>query len=156
MTGCVGGGGGAKQAVEEFAPRLVKVFANTTKFAIETHVQPGTLHDLGQTFTEDVDFGLSIKATLDKIASSDDPYGSALATATCIGLGQVASHENDPNAGPATQQTWESFLVSQVSVLLPMNPLAVIQTKVDQLNTTASLATINPRLAATYYQECTA
>jgi hypothetical protein len=107
MTGCVGGGGGgggAKQAVEEFAPRLVKVFTNTSKFAIETHVQPGT----GLTFTEDVDFGLSIKATLDKIASSDDPYGSALAAATCIGLGQLASHQNDPNAGPATNRPFRS------------------------------------------------
>jgi hypothetical protein len=152
-TGCIGGSGG-KQAAEEIAPRLFKVFNNTVRFAIETHVQPGALHDLGLTFSHEVDSGQSINRTLDSIAASDDPYGLALTKAMCIGLGQVASHQNDPNPQPATQQTWQDFLVSQVKVLLPNNPLFVIQTKVDQLNTTASLATVNPRLAAAYYQEC--
>jgi hypothetical protein len=141
--------------VEEFAPRLTKVVNNTTRFAITTHAPPGALHDLGLSITEAIDQGTSIKATLDRIAVSDDPYGKALASAMCTGLGQLAQYENDPNAQPATQETWRGFLIAQVKVLLPNNPLVLIQTKVGQLTSTASLAQINPRLAATYFRECT-
>jgi len=136
-------------------PRLLKVLNNTTKFTLEMHPSTSTLHDLGVSLTSAVDLEFSIKPALDKIAASDDPYGTAMAQAICIGLGQLAQYKDDPNARPATEQTWDSFLVTQVGVLLPNTLPFVIQGKLNQLNATASLATINPRLAATYYSECT-
>ena len=50
--------------------------------------------------------------------------------------------------------SWEQFLLDQVHILLPNNPLNRVNAAVQRFTTTAELALINPRLAGVYFQEC--
>jgi len=137
----------------EQLPAVLRVLNNTAKFTFATHVAPGQFHDLGLAVTEAIKNGDSLATDLNKIAASEDPYGKALASAMCTGLGELADNEND-SAPPPSQEDWRTFLVAQIHVLLPNNLLALVQAKVNQFLATADLALIDPRLAATYYQEC--
>jgi hypothetical protein len=90
------------------------------------------------------------------MAAAEDPYGKAITSAICTGLGKIA----DPNAGAddpsiTTPESWHTFFINELSqVILKSTPLKAITAKVDSVTNAANLATINPRLAYTYYREC--
>jgi hypothetical protein len=151
VAGCGGGGGGDVEQAPEVIATVLKAISAGLHFGVETHVSPGALHDLGLALSESINNGAEIKTTLDRIAASDDPYGEAISQAICIGLGQVAQQPPDTTASP---ETWDQFLEQEVEILLPDNPVSVIRAKLNQLNTTTSLAEVNPRLAADYYNMC--
>jgi hypothetical protein len=114
----------------------------------------GTVDDLVRTLGVP-DEAVTFKNNLNSIARSDDPVGEALALATCQGLTQVAdedrSSEGDVVAPSA--QDWEQYLNARVATLAP--PYAgKVSTRVNQLNNTLQLATINPRTAHAYVEVC--
>lgn len=148
MPGCIFTG--ADDAAR--ATRTLRTTNNTFRYLVVANLPDGSLRQLGQEFTNAVDQGLELKPTLDRIAASDDPYGEAIASAICTGLTQVAAaDETDP---PPTSTSWETFLIEQVHILLPNNPAAVADAAVKRFTTTADLASINPRAAGIYFQEC--
>jgi hypothetical protein len=133
--------------------QILKVTNNTFDYVVVGNLTDGSLKQLGSEFTAAVDQQLSIKPVLDRVAASDDPYGEAIASATCTGLQQVASSDETAGAQP-TDASWERFLINQVHVLLPANPVNRANAAVKRFTTTADLASINPRLAAFYFREC--
>jgi hypothetical protein len=153
LSGCGASSGEVKTAGQtgERIIRGIEATNNTLKYAIPSGVTAGSLHLLGSDFNDAVAKGLPISKILNKVAASDDPYGQAIASSVCFGLGQVASMDDDEKP---TQEGWEAFLIKQVNLLLPTNPVAKVQAAVKRFTTTADLAQINPRLATTYYQEC--
>jgi hypothetical protein len=101
---------------------------------------------------EAINRGYSIRDSLDRIAGSKDPFGEAMASAFCTGLGQVASQQ-EASTGPPDEE-WQTFLVSQVSMLAPDSSLAVVNSKVSVFSNSVSLSQINPQLAWHYFREC--
>jgi hypothetical protein len=122
----------------------------------KTHPQGGTLSETARGLADAIDNGTSIKAKLDRIAASDDPFGEALVIATCDGLTQIAdqSRESDGNVIPPDAQTWEKYLNETVAVLLPKKSAGVISSRVSQFNNAAQLASIDPAMARVYVQQC--
>ena len=120
--------------------------------AWRTSVAGGSLPALGTKFHDAVAQELSIAKILNKVAASGDPYGEAIASSVCYGLGQVA--DMDEQTETTSKQSWDEFLIAQLNVLLPNNPAARIKGAVNRFTTTAKLEETNPRLAATYYREC--
>ena len=95
----------------------------------------------------------AVRTYLDELANSPDPYGRLLTRALCTGMEQVKdfSEEDTPS-----DDEWSGFLVEQLKILAPNNPLEIIQSKVDGFTTAAQLSQINPRAAAIYFRECVA
>jgi hypothetical protein len=98
-----------------------------------------------------------IKAQLQAIAGSDDPFGRALVEATCWGLTSIAEqYRQNPNASfvATTTDSWATYLNRQVTALLPSNLATLVSGRVTQFNNAAQLASINPRAAYLYVQAC--
>jgi hypothetical protein len=133
----------------------VKLVKNVVLYVVDIHPPPAPLSDLATAVGDSVDKSLSIKAGLDAVAASGDPVWQAISTAVCAGLGEVAQDTNQsPTSQQPSQQSWETFLVQQLDMLVPNNPVADIQADVDQFTVAAKLADINPHLAVTYYKDC--
>jgi hypothetical protein len=133
--------------------RILKVTNNTFKYVVVPNLPDGSLRRLGEELTAAVDARQSLKPTLDRIAASDDPYGEAIASAVCTGLGQVAQVDESSQNQP-TSTSWDRFLIAQVRALLPGNPIDAADAAVRRFTNTANLAEINPRVAQFYFQEC--
>jgi hypothetical protein len=142
-----------RKAAEEI---VLPHISRALHFVADTYPDSGALSKVAAGLASAVDRGTNIKAQLDTIAASDDPYGKALVTATCYGLGRVAkqSRENDGNVIPPSAQEWGSFLTDEVAALLPEQPASAIQSRVTQFNNAAQLQTINPRVAQVYVEQC--
>jgi hypothetical protein len=123
---------------------------------VGSNSNPGAFQDLAVGVAEAIDRGSSIKATLDRVASSDDPFGEALSTAVCSGLESYAAQvsANGDSVIPPDTQNWEAYLESEVSRQLPGELASKVHDRVSQFNNAANLASINPRLAQTYAREC--
>lgn len=134
--------------------KLAKVASNTLEYVAASHPSPGSLDEISRALATTVDQGASIKPVLDRVAAAEDRYGEALASAICIGLGQVADYRDEADIAPPTPESWETFLEAQVQVLLPNELQQTIERKVDLLGNAATLAQINPQLAVRYLQEC--
>jgi hypothetical protein len=153
-AGC--GGGGAAKPAEEAAGRGLKILTattNTLKFTADQTVPGTSVARAAGLLDQAVAEGLRVRATLDAMANSPDPWGLYFTRALCTGMEQLASAPED--SGPVPQETWRDFLVNQMDVMLD-NPLAAIQEKVGAFSTTVDLAQINPRLAQVWFQECVA
>jgi hypothetical protein len=90
-------------------------------------------------------------------ASKRNSTGSPPATIPSEnGLSNIAdqSRQNDGNVLPVSAQPWEGFLNDEVGVLLPLKLASAIAKRVTQFNTAAQLATINPRAAYVYVEQC--
>jgi hypothetical protein len=156
LAGC-GGNPNEAKPISKVVDPLVTVIKDFFHFTAETHPSPSTLHDVSAGLAEAIGSGQSIKKTLDEMAATDDPFGKAITSAICTGLGTYADPDAADSApSPTTAQSWQTFLVTEVYkvILKAAYPLTKIQQKVSAVTTTANLATINPRLAYTYYQEC--
>ena len=96
----------------------------------------------------------AIRASLDGLANSSDPWGRVLVPALCTGMQQLSEQPDD--APPASQDEWYTFMVGMLGDIAPGNPISVYQEKVDELLSTANLAQISPQAARLYLQECVA
>jgi hypothetical protein len=116
-----------------------------------TAVGFGELDDLGRWAKQ----ARAFKRDLDAIRRSEDPFGEVLVKATCQGLNQVADEDRAYGNGVVSPslQDWEDFLKEQ-SVYLAPRYAGKLSSRLNQLNTTAQLATINPRAAHVYVQVC--
>jgi hypothetical protein len=154
VSGCwLTGGGGKKaaQAVDVVLPQI----SRGLHWAGEVAPAGGTLSEVARGLGTALDTGTSIRAQFAKIAASDDPYGKALATATCYGLSNVASqYRQNNNVLPASAQTWEAFLNNAVRALLRPEFASQISARVTQFDNAAQLASIQPRVAYLYVREC--
>jgi hypothetical protein len=154
LSGCVFTGGDKKvvgEAVEVLLPRV----SRGLHWVGDVAPSGGALSEVARGLGSALDTGTSIKAQFEKIAASDDPYGEALVTATCYGLTNIASqYQQNNNVLPASAQSWEDFLNSEVARLLPGRVASELSARVTQFNNAAALASINPRSASIYVQEC--
>jgi hypothetical protein len=158
LSGCALTGGEGKQAGEA-GSKLVDVLLPKASTGLhwvgEVAPAGGTLSEAARGLGTAIDNGLSIRATFEKIAASDDPYGEALVTATCYGLRKIAEQaQQTDQLRPATAQSWEDFLNSELVVLLPLKTREQISGRVAQFNNAAALASIDPRAAYVYVREC--
>jgi hypothetical protein len=149
MPGC-GGGEGA---------RVVKAALPTVSKGLHWvgDVAPagGALSEVARGLGTAIDTGTSVKLQLETIAASDDPFGEALVIATCYGLTDIADqYAQNSNLLPASAESWEAYLNSEVAALLPTQLSSTISTKVSQFNTAAQLASISPAAASTYVRSC--
>ena len=140
--------------------KAVEVFLNQSKnigtFVSHAHPSPGTVHDAAEGLATLSDDALGIKAKLDRIAASDDPFGEALVTATCSGLTEIADRDRESggNVIPPSAQDWETYLSDELASTVPPQYAAVVSSRVEQFNTSAQLASINPRAAHVYVEAC--
>ena len=143
LQGCPLTGGEAKEATHAgttiFRQRVLKVTTNTIRFAAQAHPE-STWASVAKEFADSLDHQRSIRSALDRMAATDDPFGEAMASAICTGLGQVANSDTSTSQ-PPTPQSWQSFLINQMHVLLPSNPVNVVTNYVNRLGASARLAT---------------
>lgn len=154
--GC-GGSGQTKVGVEAAthggAKKILIATSSTLKFSADQTVPGTSLAHAAALLDQAVQEGVKVRATLDAMANSPDPWGVYFTKALCTGMQQLADQPED--TGPVPQASWSDFLVKQLALLLN-NPLGLIQQKVDGFLTTLDLAQVNPRLAQVWYQECVA
>jgi hypothetical protein len=134
------------------AIKLIASGSDTIIYVARTHPSPGTLDEAAIAFGQTLNDELTIATALDRIATSEDPYGEAIATAVCTGLARVAEQSEDDDAQPPSTQSWEDFLVDQLTS--DFGPIATIRSKVALFNNAARLAEINPQAAVRYVQVC--
>jgi hypothetical protein len=154
FVGC-GGGGGAGPVVEggSGAVRALRATTNTVRFTADQTIPGSALAEVARQIDESVALQQEIRTYLDALANSPDPYGRLLTRALCTGMEQV---KDFPEGDTPTDEEWADFLVAQISILAPNNPIDVIQAKVNGFTTTAQLSQVNPRAAAIYFRECVA
>lgn len=161
LSACSLTGSEAKSGGEVIKAALPKVEAALPRASRALHwagaIAPtgGTLATVANGLGDAIDQGTSIKAQYERIAASDDPFGTAFVTATCYGLDNVAAqYRKNSNLGPASAQSWEEFLKSEIGLILRATPADVITKKVTEFNNAAELEKINPRVAYYYVKEC--
>jgi hypothetical protein len=134
--------------------KALTVTNNTVRYVVASQLPEGPLRELGEQLTTAVANGQSIKSTLDQIAVSDDPYGRAITTALCTGLDSLANRFDPNTQAEPTEQSWDAFMVAQVKVILPRNPVSLVENAVNRFTTAADLAQFQPQVAAKYLQYC--
>ena len=154
-TKAVGAGGkavGTTKGVEEVLTHTKNIGSAVS----HAHPNPGTVHDAAAGLAELSDDVLGIKAKFDRIAASDDPFGEALVIASCSGLTEVANRDRESggSAVPPTAQQWEAYLNNRVASIVAPQYAGLVSTRVNQFNTSAQLASINPRAAHVYVEAC--
>lgn len=133
--------------------RALRATTNAVRFTADQTVPGSALADVARAIDDAVAQQQAVRTYLDELANSPDPYGRLLTRALCTGMEQVKdfSEEDTPS-----DDEWSGFLVEQLKILAPNNPLEIIQSKVDGFTTAAQLSQINPRAAAIYFRECVA
>ena len=134
--------------------KALQVTNNTVRYVVVTQLPEGALRDLGEELSTAVANGQSIKSTLDQLAVSEDPYGYAITTAFCTGLDLLANGFDPETEAPPTHESWTDFLKAQVKVILPNNPVALVENAVDRFSTAADLSQFQPQVAVRYLQYC--
>jgi hypothetical protein len=130
---------------------VLRAGAQAVRFYADTRAPGTALAEGARALDEALANEASIRAALNEINNSTDPLGASLTWAICTGLQQVGASADD--AQPPTEQSWESFLVAEVTTLSPRYA-GVAKQRVDAFLTTVNLAGIDPRLARAYYEEC--
>ncbi|HYH90057.1 MAG TPA: hypothetical protein VEX67_12540 [Solirubrobacteraceae bacterium] len=157
LAGCSPAGGTKAVSGGSKAVDVVLTGGNDVgTFIARAHPNPGTLHDAAAGLADLTGDAQAIKAKFDRIAASDDPFGEALVTATCSGLTHVAEQDREHNGNvlPPSAQDWQAYLNDEVARLLPLRYAAAVPGRVEQFNTAAQLASINPRAAYVYAEQC--
>lgn len=99
---------------------------------------------------------LAFERQLNTIRRSDDRIGETLAEVMCSGLTEIAdqNRRSDGSVVPPSVREWQDYLKEEVTWYLPSRYGRLISSRVGQFNTTAQLATINPRAAYAYVEVC--
>lgn len=141
----------------EMQGRAAKALEETFRFAASS-AESGPLREVGLQFADAFGKSQTIVNDLDRLAASDDPFGEAIAIGMCRGFDAISTAQASASSQTeaASDESWTQYLEAMAQKLLPNNPVARVNTAVDEFTETANLAQVNPRLAYYYVRECVA
>lgn len=133
--------------------RALRATSNAVRYTADQAVPGSSIAEAARAIDQAVAQQQAVRTYLDELANSPDPYGRLFTRALCTGMEQVKDFPEDDTP---TDEDWSAFLVEQLGILAPNNPIEIIQSKVDGFTTTAELSRINPQMARIYFRECVA
>ena len=144
---------GCSPGPEVKGARALRATTNAVRFTADQTVPGSTIAEMARAIDEAVAQQQAVRTYLDQLANSPEPYGRLLTRALCTGMEQV---KDFPEEDTPTDADWSAFLLKQLTILAPNNPIDIIRSKVDGFTTAAQLSQVNPRAAAIYFRECVA